>query len=429
MTYIQQFEDRVRCDNSAAASGRRRTAIILCIALVLRLAVIVLVLAEYPAGWLFRSQGELGFLAQSILHGHGMTSPFGGSTGPTAFLAPGYPAMIAVIFRCFGVFTPAAALATMLLQLAFCVATVYLVMRVAEQEFGTQAANIAGVIWAIHPLYVWLPVVFWDTSLTLLFAIAAIWLTLKTVRTPSVRNWTWMGLLGACVLLVNPSLVLLLIAAFIWTVWQTRAKSHLGPVLAVAALLLIYTAWPVRNYYALHAFVPLRSNFGFELWKGNRPGATTVDDSKLYPVFNRPEYNRYAAEGEIAFMSNKTATAKHYIATHRGEFIELSIRRFVGYWTAMGTGQGAFIATLITLSTALGLLGLLLLWNEERRSLATLFLLCIALFPLPYYITHAEVRFRLVLEPVMTLLASYAVAKLLSARTGSTASIDPAGSS
>jgi asparagine N-glycosylation enzyme membrane subunit Stt3 len=90
----------------------------------------------------------------------------------------------------------------------------------------------------------------------------------------------------------------------------------------------------------------------------------------------------------------------------------------------MGTNQGAFIATFITLSTVLGLLGLLLLWNEQRRSLATLFLLCITLFPLPYYITHAEVRFRLVLEPVMTLLASYAAAKLLSARTGSTASMD-----
>jgi hypothetical protein len=31
------------------------------------------------------------------------------------------------------------------------------------------------------------------------------------------------------------------------------------------------------------------------------------------------------------------------------------------------------------------------------------------LFPLPYYITHAEFRYRLVIDPILTILAAYAV--------------------
>jgi hypothetical protein len=37
------------------------------------------------------------------------------------------------------------------------------------------------------------------------------------------------------------------------------------------------------------------------------------------------------------------------------------------------------------------------------------------LFPLPYYITHAEFRYRLNIDPLMTILAAYAITQLDSA--------------
>jgi hypothetical protein len=39
---------------------------------------------------------------------------------------------------------------------------------------------------------------------------------------------------------------------------------------------------------------------------------------------------------------------------------------------------------------------------------AALFLLPLLLFPLPYYITHAEFRYRLVVDPLLTILAASA---------------------
>ena len=38
-----------------------------------------------------------------------------------------------------------------------------------------------------------------------------------------------------------------------------------------------------------------------------------------------------------------------------------------------------------------------------------LFLLPLLVFPLPYYITHPDFRFRLLLDPLLTILSAYAV--------------------
>jgi hypothetical protein len=61
------------------------------------------------------------------------------------------------------------------------------------------------------------------------------------------------------------------------------------------------------------------------------------------------------------------------------------------------------------LTTSLGLIGLWRLVRERRFKLAVLFLLPLVLFSLPYYITHAEFRYRLVIDPLLVILAGYAV--------------------
>ena len=59
------------------------------------------------------------------------------------------------------------------------------------------------------------------------------------------------------------------------------------------------------------------------------------------------------------------------------------------------------------LTTALGTLGGWHLWQRRRLSLAAWSLLPLILFPLPYYITHAEFRYRLVVDPLLTILAAH----------------------
>src|ERR1700686_374443 len=147
----------------AAHEARWHAVGILSVALVARALIMWFAIVQFPHYWLYSRGIELGTLAQSLVAGKGLSSPFGGSTGPTALLSPGYPAVIAVFFRIFGSFTFAAAIAVMTMQLLLSVTTVLAIMFVARWCFGVRAANLAGIFWALSLPILWMPTIFWET--------------------------------------------------------------------------------------------------------------------------------------------------------------------------------------------------------------------------------------------------------------------------
>jgi 4-amino-4-deoxy-L-arabinose transferase-like glycosyltransferase len=208
---------------------------------------------------------------------------------------------------------------------------------------------------------------------------------------------------------VNPSLLPSLLAVMGWAAWQTRKTLWYLP-LALLVLCAVFAPWPIRNARVLHAFIPLRSTVGFELWVGNRAGASGFLDESQFPIFNRWEYDQYVAKGEVAYMRDKSALAKAYIRSHPGGFLRLSAVRFFRFWTGTGNKDGSLIFVFhAILTTSLGFTGIWRLVRAGRLSLAFLFILPLMVFPLPYYITHAEFRYRLVVDPLLTILAAYAL--------------------
>jgi hypothetical protein len=63
-----------------------------------------------------------------------------------------------------------------------------------------------------------------------------------------------------------------------------------------------------------------------------------------------------------------------------------------------------------TFTTVLGAFGWWFLWRRNRE-LAMLFAVPLLLFPLPYYVAHAEFRFRIVIDPLLSVLTAYALAR------------------
>jgi Dolichyl-phosphate-mannose-protein mannosyltransferase len=380
------------------------------VALVARLLILWFVVTRFPHNWLYSRGIELGTLAQSLVAGRGLSSPFGGSTGPTALLAPGYPAVIALLFRIFGSFTFRAAIAVMAMQLLFSLMTVLLIMHIALRCFGNRAANLAGTFWAVSLPLIWMPTIFWETCLSTLLMVGMISLALRCEQRPSEFLWALMGAYCGLAGLVNPALLLALLAVMGWSAWQTRKRFRYSPLLGLLVLLLVYTPWPIRNARVFHAFVPLRSTVGFELWMGNRAGASGFLEESLFPIFNSGEYDQYVSKGEVAYMQDKSTLAKAYIRTHPAEFLRLSAVRFVRFWIGTGNKDGSVIFMLhAVLTTSFGLMGIWRLFERGRISLAVLFLLPLMLFPLPYYITHAEFRYRLIIDPLLTILGAYAI--------------------
>jgi 4-amino-4-deoxy-L-arabinose transferase-like glycosyltransferase len=407
---------------------RSHALAILTVAAVARLLTLWFVIVNFPHRWLYSRGIELGTLAQSIVAGKGLSSPFGGSTGPTALLAPGYPAVVALLFRIFGSFSFAAAIALMAIQVLLSLATVMVIMHIARSNFGTRAANVAGTFWALSLPLIWMPTIFWDTCLCTLLLLGMVALALRSVRTPSLLVWALMGAYTGLAALVNPVLLLPLLAMMGWAAWQTRNISLYYPAVSQLVLLLVFAPWPIRNAFVLHAFIPLRSTVGFELWVGNRAEGNGYLDESVFPIFNPRELNDYVAKGEVAYMDNKSTLAKEYIRSHPTGFLKLSMVRVVRFWTGSGGKDGPAIFVIhAVLTTSLGLVGIWYLFKSRRFSLAILFILPLALFPLPYYITHAEFRYRLVIDPLLTILAGYAVSECISSfkfkRKGPTPSV------
>ena len=266
---------------------RRNTFAIVLLAFTARLLILWFVVERFPHRWLYSRGIELGTLAQSLVAGRGLSSPFGGSTGPTALLAPGYPAVIALVFRIFGSFTFPAAIAVMVMQVLFSVMTVVLIMHIAQRCFDSRTADLAGVFWAVSLPLLWMPTIFWETCLSTLLLVGMIALALRCEQKPSRSLWVLMG--GYCGLaaLVNPALLMALLALLGWAAWQTRKTLRYSPLLGLLVLLLVFAPWPIRNARALGAFIPLRSTVGLELWMGNRAGATGFLDESVFPLFNR----------------------------------------------------------------------------------------------------------------------------------------------
>jgi cation transport ATPase len=91
----------------------------------------------------------------------------------------------------------------------------------------------------------------------------------------------------------------------------------------------------------------------------------------------------------------------------------MTARRIFRFWTGTGgPGLSPIWAIHATLTTVLGIAGFVLIYRRRGRNIAILMAIPILLFPLPYYITHAEFRYRLNIDPLMTILAAYAVSQL-----------------
>jgi 4-amino-4-deoxy-L-arabinose transferase-like glycosyltransferase len=391
-----------------AARSARYESVLVVLAFTLRAIVACAALRSHAPQWFFAQASELGCLAESLCTGHGFSSPFGGATGPSAFLAPGYPALIAAIFHFFGSFTQASEIAIMLLQVLFGTLTVLMILRVTSALFSQRAALLAGVAATFSPPLLFVPTIFWETSFSICFSACVLWLVVCGDLANKPHRWAWMALITVVGAAVNPSLLTIVVP--MWCVaWRQGSPRSIKPqMIATALCILVLALWPARNWRAMHAFIPARTNLGYELWQGNRPGSNGFFSAQLHPNTNTAEFHRYAEMRELAYMQEKSSIAKQAIAANPMRFLGITAKRFGCFWTGFGMTTSVITLIYTLAGTVLGFAGLLRLCRRSPR-LASLFGLPLVLFPLPYYITHPDLRFRLVLDPILLALAAYAV--------------------
>lgn len=370
--------------------------------------------------------GEVGAIAASLASGGGFSSPLGAETGPTAWTTPVYPLLVAAVFKIFGIFSLHAGIAIRLSNILFSSFTCCFLYGIGKRLFGAPTGTWAAWLWAVWPQAVFFPVMWvWDTSLSALLVSICMWATYALEGKKTARSWAaWGGLWGISVL-TNAAILSLFPGSFLFALFRAqRQKLNWIRFAGISALAfsLLLAPWILRNEITFKGKVALRSNFGLELWLGNNPEVPSSWSWWLHPSDSASEKAEFIRLGEVAYMQEKKAAAIQFIKSHPADTVRFQYHRFMETWTGYGDsfmdiwrGASAALRSQLLLSyslTILMLVGLLLARRHHADSFFPL-LNAILFFPLVYYLCHTNLRYRHPIEPVIVLLAAYALTTII----------------
>ena len=377
---------------------------------------------HFQFGW------EMGRIARSLATGHGYSDPFDGHTGPTAWTPPLYPLLMAALFRLFGVYSNLSAWVLLVINSLFSAATAPGIFELADRCYGgrrngCRVALWSGWLWALYPAAMQYAVKWpWDMAMTAFFFT---WVLVFGVRIRSSLSggdaqtlppWIGFGLYWGAIALLNSSLLLFLPFQAAWLLWPSwRAVRLWLPPAALASLLFLacLAPWVARNYRVFHAFVPLRANFGAELYMAALPSHNGFPWGSAVPIgVASPELLRYARMGEVAYSHSQGEHGMAMVKANPQLFLSQVLLRIQFFWCSVPHpyDHGLLDEILREVNFAFlsvsGLLGLAL--SLHRRVLgARLFAVAFGLLPVTYYLITVQARFRHPLEPLITILSVY----------------------
>jgi len=346
---------------------------------------------------------EAGMIARRLLLDHRFGSTFHDYNGLTAWLAPGYPCVVAAVFVIFGVETRMSAMALMALNAIFSSLTALVACKLGSLVFNRTTGLAAGWVWALTPMGALLPFLIWDTCLS---ALMLSWALLTWVTANSTRGWVRSGIVWGLGGLVNPSLLAPLPLLIVFSWWRDKKRKACAWVLLSCGILLL--PWCMRNELAFHRVIPIRSNFWAEVYFGN------VDFS-LHPLGNSMEYQRL---GEIAFVEHLKHGVVEHIRNHPAHFAGETLDRALLFWILPSSWMALTIPLAVGTVCGLGLA----IRNAGGRTLPIL--LPLLSYPLIYFISYVYSRYRHPIEPFMYILTAYALCEGMGVLRRSKASVD-----
>ncbi|HTS58083.1 MAG TPA: glycosyltransferase family 39 protein [Terriglobales bacterium] len=379
-------------------------AVIFVIALSMRLWTASQLLPE-KAGPYFYRYNEPSRIAWALVSGHGYSSPWPNTPLlATAQQPPGYPLLLAAIFRVFGAYSISSLWTAVALNAIFAALTAIAILRIGVTAFGTAVGILSAWIWACWLYEAAVCIRLWESAL------AALWLSISLLFLPAIAasprasRWLVFGLLAGVAGLTNTTLLAVFPFFWLWLWIKCRSRGRSSNrllLISVAMCLLVMTPWTIRNYVVFHRLMPMRDNFGLEFWLGNHD----VTNRNDFPLFNPAEYNRL---GEVRFMESKLHDGLQFVRQHPQQFWRLTLGRARQFWTEPEGSAWLWISLLAWLGVFVAV---------RRKGIeAVPYLAVLLTFPPVYYITHTFPTYRHPIEPELLLLAAYAtvtVAKMI----------------
>jgi 4-amino-4-deoxy-L-arabinose transferase-like glycosyltransferase len=364
---------------------------------------------------------EICRLAAHIVAGQGYQSPFHDvNTGPSAWVAPVYPYLVAFVFWLFGSYTAASALILLGLQCLFGGATGVALYVLGARTLGEKTGFWAGLIWSVSPIFFrWPASWIWDFAASALLLTLVFILSLETGEKGTTGNWLKLAGLWGLIALTNPALLSLLPFSFFQAAWMNRKAGVLSSrrlIYAAAVLGLLISPWLIRNYRVFGRPVFLRDNFWFEFSLGNYRYSNGMGWAGKHPDGNPLFLHQAEKLGELGFIDYHKREAFTYLRQYPAEFAALTLGRTWWFWDGTSlhymTNEWWQPWEFWPLS-AMGWLGLLFVVTRRPPGWL-LFAAALIVYPIPYYLTYSQPKYRYAIEPELLLLSVYLISVLWS---------------
>jgi 4-amino-4-deoxy-L-arabinose transferase-like glycosyltransferase len=423
---------------------RRWLASICAVALVLRLVAMIVLQA-----WRNPGAMEHQSIARFIVLGKGFKFYDWGLEQYTSVQSPLFPYMLALFYRIFGYDQPAAYVGVMVLNAVLGAATCAVVYAMVRRLRGSTATGLvaAGLV-AVWPTQVYATTFVQAITFITLCSLSVIWLFYLSVDTKRLAPWIAYGLLGCIGALTEPVLLPfmalsgLLILFWPGLCWKIRIRNA---AVLFACALAVLGPWTVRNYHVHGKFMPMKSTFWVNMWKGNNPNASgtdrldmtedvraaltknlteeqlrdpDTDKLRQYDLLTPEQKARLTGKTEVEREVIFGEYAKSFISAQPLRYLELCGTRFwKTIWIeednpkAHGLKQYALYWTPRTILLALTPIGLILAWRRGWRMAIPLLVVGSAL--LTYTFTIAAARFALPYEPWQLAVIAVIVASVM----------------
>ncbi len=250
----------------------------------------------------------------------------GGSIGPTAYLPPAFPYLLAFVDVLDGHRTPAAPAVepARLLGAVLGTVAVGLVGLVALEAFGASVGLIALAIAAVYPVFIELSGTVYPENLLIGLILGAVWAGLRARHAERPYGWiAGAGLLGGLATLTreNGAVVVLALLPLVWGVRRSLA----APALLLGVAVLTVAPWTIRNAVVLHHFIPVSDQDGLLL--AGTYNAVSAHGRRV--PYDRVDYKAVPDDAGLYYLTAPHVTepelshhlrdaAGHYILHHPG---------------------------------------------------------------------------------------------------------------
>jgi 4-amino-4-deoxy-L-arabinose transferase-like glycosyltransferase len=356
---------------------------------------------------------EVCSIAEHIVLGKGFSSPFNQDTGPTAWIAPVYPYMCALVFRLFGIYSEASAIVLLGIQCIIAAATGITIHALGRRTLGAQVGFWAAWIWALSPIFFRWPVSWiWDFTASAFLLSAVFTVTLNVAEKNTRKLWLSLGALWALIALTNPALLSVMPFTFLYAAFVNHRSFKpwfASAALAGALFAALVSPWLIRNELVFGRPVFFRSNYWFEFHLGNYHFSNGMGFTGRHPGVNPAELQKYAAWGELRYIDYWKEDSLRFVRQYPSEFLDLTLHRTwwfwdgsrLIYWTREWWKPWEFWPL-----SLLGWLGLLFVLTRRPRGWL-LFAATLLIYPIPYYLAYPVAKYRHAIEPELLLLSVY----------------------